>query len=143
MRGGAVCGCRDILSPMNRFLEWIGIKQKMHANEHKPPLVSVRDIWWAALGENVGSEINGKSERFTRPVLVMKKLAHGFYLVAPTTTKLREGTWYVHIRLADKDEYICLHQIRTIDYRRLYSKIGQIDTDDFARVKEAFWRLYK
>jgi mRNA-degrading endonuclease toxin of MazEF toxin-antitoxin module len=61
----------------------------------------------------------------------------------PTTTKEREGTWYVHVRLGTKDEYVCLNQIRTIDYRRLSSKVGQIDTDDLDRVRETFWRLYK
>jgi hypothetical protein len=45
----------------------------------------------------------------------MWKLAHGFYLVAPTTTKLRENTWYVHVRLGNQDEYVCLNQSRTID----------------------------
>jgi mRNA-degrading endonuclease toxin of MazEF toxin-antitoxin module len=49
----------------------------------------------------------------------------------------------VHVRLGNQDEYVCLNQIRTIDYRRLSSKVGQIDTDDFDRVREAFWRLYK
>ncbi len=100
-------------------------------------------MWWASIGENVGSEVNGKSDRFSRPVLIYRKLAHGFYLVAPTTTKPREGRWYVHVRLAEKDEYICLNQVRTVDHRRLFSKIGQIDTDDFDRVREALWKLYK
>jgi len=128
---------------VNRFIEWIGLKQRLHSAEHKPPFVSERDIWWASLGENVGSEVNGKSDRFSRPVLILRKLAHGFYLVAPTTTKQREGTWYVHIRMSEQDEYVCLNQIRTIDYRRLYSKLGQVDTADFNRTKEAFWQLYK
>ena len=83
-------------------------------------------MWWASLGQNVGSD--GKGDRFSRPVLIMRKLAHGFYPVAPTTTKSREGTWYVHVRLSNLDEYVCLNQIRTIDYRRLSSKAGQIET---------------
>ena len=76
----------------DRFFEWIGLKEKLHRLEHKPPFVSERDLWWASLGQNVGSEVNGKSDRFSRPVLIMWKLAHGFYLVAPTTTREREGT---------------------------------------------------
>ncbi len=87
--------------------------------------------------------MNGKSERFSRPVLILKKLAHGFFLIAPTTTQPREGTWYVHVKLKEQDEYVCLNQIRTIDYRRLSSKLGQIDTDNFDAVRERFWRLYK
>ena len=128
---------------MKRFLEWIGLKEKLHHAKHRAPLVSERDIWWASVGENVGSEINGKSERFSRPVLILRKLAHEFFLVAPTSTQHREGTWYVHVRLKDQDEYVCLNQIRTIDHRRLFSKLGQIDTDYFDKVKEGFWRLYK
>jgi hypothetical protein len=38
----------------------------------------------------VGSEINGKSKLFSRPVVIYKKLAHGFYFVVPTTTQDRK-----------------------------------------------------
>ena len=127
---------------MKKFLEWIGLKEKLDSGEHQPPLVSERDLWWASFGENIGSEMSGKSEKFSRPALILKKLAHGFYLVAPTTTREKHGTWYVHIRFQEQDEYICLHQIRTIDYRRLHSKLGQIDTNDFEEVRSAFKKLY-
>ena len=83
---------------MKRFFEWFGLKQRLHYITHVPPLVSERDIWWASIGENVGSEINGKSALFSRPVIVLKKLSHGFYFVIPTTTKVREGSWYVPFR---------------------------------------------
>jgi hypothetical protein len=43
--------------------------------------------------------MNGKSDRFSLPVLILKKLAHGFFLVAPTTTQPREETWYLRVRL--------------------------------------------
>ncbi len=127
---------------MKKFLEWIGLKERLHDNEHEPPFVSEREIWWVSLGENIGSELNGKSNRFTRPSLVLKKLAHGFFLIAPTTTQSHEGSWYVKVSLEGKDEYICLNQIRTIDHRRLYSRLGKLDDDDFRRVKEGFKRLY-
>jgi mRNA-degrading endonuclease toxin of MazEF toxin-antitoxin module len=63
-------------------------------------------------------------------------------LVAPTTTQQREGSWHVHVRMQDEDEYVCLNQMRTIDHRRLSSKLGQIDTDDFKNVQDGFRRLY-
>lgn len=102
-----------------------------------------RDLWWVSIGENVGSEMNGKSQLFSRPALVLKKLARGFFLVAPTTSQPHEGSWYVKIGQAGKDMFVCLHQIRTIDYRRLSTKLGQIDTNDFDRAKEAFRKLHK
>lgn len=119
------------------------LKEKLHGIEDAPPLVSEREIWWASIGENVGSEINGKSELFSRPVLILKKLSHGFYFIIPTTSQRREGSWYVSFRQQGRDMVACLHQARAIDYRRLSSRLGQIDGDDFARVKDGFRVLYK
>ncbi len=128
---------------MKRFVQWIALKQRLHEAEPKPPLVTEREIWWASIGENVGSEINGKSELFSRPVIIFKKLAHGFYFVVPTTTRPQSGSWYVPFRSLGRDMRACLHQARTIDYRRLSSRIGKMDEDDFDHVREGFWRLYK
>ena len=127
---------------MKRFLEWIGLKEKLHANDSKPPLVRERELWLVSFGENVGSEMNGKSQLFSRPAVVIKKLAHGFFLVAPTTSQPHTGSWYVKIEFGSRTMFVCLHQIRVIDYRRLSSRIGQIDGDDFKKIKTAFARLY-
>jgi mRNA-degrading endonuclease toxin of MazEF toxin-antitoxin module len=127
---------------IKRFLEWIGLKEKLHTNTFVPPLVKERDLWWISFGENVGSEINGKSRLFSRPGLIYKKLSHNFFLVAPTTSQKKEGSWYVEIMYEGIKMYACLHQIRTIDYRRLSTRIGQIDSDNFGNVKTAFKRLY-
>jgi hypothetical protein len=59
---------------LKRFLPWIVLKEDLHNNEHRPPHVSEGDIWWASVGENVGSEINGKSKLFFRPVVILRKL---------------------------------------------------------------------
>ncbi len=127
---------------VKQFLLWIGLKERLHNKTHAPPHVSQGDIWWAFVGENVGSEINGKSEQFSRPVIVYKKLAHGFYFVIPTTTKNRSGTWYVAFRHQEKAMFACLHQARALDYRRLSSKLGTMDDADLSRVREGFTALY-
>src|SRR3977135_3622061 len=127
----------DMILHVNRFLEWIGLKQKLNQGTQAPPLVSPGGIWWASIGENVGSEINGKSRLFSRPVIIFKKLAHGFYFVIPTTTKSKAGSWFVPFRQADRNMIASLHQARLIDHRR------QLDDSDFDRVREGFWKLYK
>ena len=127
---------------MKRFLEWIGLKERLHNIAGKPPLVSQGDIWWVSIGENVGSEVNGKSKLFSRPVIIFKKLAHGFFFVIPTTTQIREGTWYVKFRQQELDMAACLHQARAIDYRRLSSKLGTLDDEDYSRIKSGFSSLY-
>ena len=108
----------------------------------KSPHVSKGDLWWASVCENVGSEINGKSRLFSRPVIIFKKLAHGFFLVIPTTTKIKDGSWYVRLRHQEREMVACLHQMRTIDYRRLSTKLGTLDDEDFSRISEGFRSLY-
>lgn len=128
---------------IKKFLEWIKLKEKIHKIESVAPLVSEREVWWIMFGENVGSEINGKNDRFSRPGLIFKKLSHTFYLVVPSTTQRREGSWYVPITYQSKDMFMCLHQIRVIDYRRLSGYMCQINNNDFRKIKEQFFKLYK
>lgn len=127
---------------MKKFFGWIKLKIKLNCNDHKPPYISEGDIWWVSLGENVGSEICGKSGLFSRPVVVLRKLAHGFYFVIPTTTKPKVGSWYVSFSYKNKVSVASLHQARAIDYRRLSNKIGTLSQEDFTRIKLGFKKLY-
>ncbi len=124
---------------MKDFLNWMKLKEKLDNLIHKAPLVSEGDIWWASIGENVGSEIGGKSDLFSRPAIIFKKLAHGFYFIIPTTTKPKTGTWHIAFKHQGKDMSACLHQARSIDHRRLSSKLGTVDNADFKRIKEGFF----
>ncbi len=126
-----------------KFIDWFKMKIRLDSAIYKPPLVSERDIWWISLGKNVGSEINGKSHKFSRPGIILNKLSGSFYLIAPTTTREHKGNWYVKIRQSQKESYVCLHQVRTIDYRRLLEKLGQIDESDFKQIKQCLMDLYK
>jgi mRNA interferase MazF len=127
---------------MKRFQAWIQLKEKLHALSARPPHVSQGDIWWASIGENVGSEVNGKSDLFSRPVIIFRKLAHGFYFVIPTSTRDRSGSWFVSFRQQGRRIVACLHQSRAIDYRRLSSKLGTLDDEDYGRIRDAFASLY-
>ena len=124
------------------FDRWNKKKKALDVGTHQPPLVSEGEIWWASIGENVGSEIGGKSDLFSRPVIILKKLAHGFYFIIPTTTQMRNGSWYVSFRQKNQGMTACLHQARAIDHRRLSSKLGTLDDTDFERVVNGFGALY-
>ncbi len=127
---------------MKDFANWMQKKAELDTATHNPPHVSVGDIWWASIGENIGSEVNGKSELYSRPVIIFKKLAHGFYFVIPTSTKDKKGSWYVPYRHQEVHNVACLHQARAVDHRRILSKLGTLDDTDFASVKDGFMKLY-
>lgn len=123
------------------LLKWMCLKERLRNTLRRGPNVNEGDIWWASIGENIGWEINGKSESFSRPVIIVKKLSQGFFLVIPATTKERHGSWYVTYSHKGISAIACLHQIRAIDYRRLRSRIGQLQDSDLKNIKTAFIKL--
>lgn len=124
------------------FDNWNRKKQTLDSSNHRPPFVSEGDIWWVSIGENIGSEVSGKSQLFTRPAIVLKKLAHSFYFVIPTTTKEHNGSWYVPFAHRGKSMFACLHQSRAVDHRRLSSKLGALDDEDYTNICSGFVQLY-
>ena len=126
---------------MNRFLEWIGVKQKLAQREYVPPFLREGDLWWCGVGENVGIEVNGKSKDFTRPVIVVKKFGRLGFLGIPTSRKPRTGSWYVGFVHKGLNETAMLSQARVFSYKRLHAKMGELDGTDMHKVKEALVRL--
>ena len=73
------------MSEEKHFDKWNRLKTNLH-NDAKLPKIDEGDIWWCSVGENVGVEINGKSDFFSRPVLVLKKLSRYGFLGIPLTS---------------------------------------------------------
>jgi len=124
------------------FDNWNEIKKQLHQQEKEIEFFKERQIWWCSIGQNLGSESYGKGLTFTRPILVYRKLSDRIFLGIPLTTKIKIGTWYVTIRQNHKDITAQFHQIRIYDKKRLRNKIGEIDDEDFRRIKAGFESLY-
>jgi len=127
---------------IKRFLEWIHLKEKLHNHTHKPPLFKEGEMWWCSIGENIGHEINGKHQQFSRPIIVFKKLSANTFLGIPTSTQSKSGSWYVEIASRQGQQTAILSQIRIFDYKRLYNKMGRLSSSDYKKLKTAFRKLY-
>ncbi|MBQ6127564.1 type II toxin-antitoxin system PemK/MazF family toxin [Candidatus Saccharibacteria bacterium] len=127
---------------IKHFKQWIDLKSRLHFGASSPK-ISEGDIWWCGCGENVGVEINGKSSRFSRPVLIMKKLSSQGFMGIPLTSQKKTGSWYAKFVFLDKEQFAAVCQARVMSSSRLYSKIGQIPLSDLSIVKRAFIDLYK
>ena len=124
------------------FAEWMELKEKLHFGDSAPK-INNGDIWWCGFGENVGVEINGKSSRFSRPVLIMKKLSNRGFMGIPLTSQEKTGSWYAEFKFLNKKEYAAVCQARVMSTSRLYTKIGQVPKTDLDIIKEAFHKLYE
>ena len=97
-----------------------------------------REIWWCALGVNIGSEQDGSSEEYRRPVLIVAGLGPDTCLVVPLTTSEREHSMRPSIGIVDgKKAHALLSQIRVVDTKRLVSKVGFLDKEIFEVIRKA------
>ena len=127
---------------LKKFLEWIGLKERLHSQEHLPPFFKEGEVWWCYVGENIGVETNGKSGQFTRPVFIFKKYDKYSFLGLPLTTKSKTGSWYARIEFGGIMQTVILSQGRTFDYRRFKEKMGQLEEQYVRAIKIGYGQLH-
>jgi len=97
-----------------------------------------RQIWWCALGLNVGSEDDGKNEYFERPVLIFRRFGEETSWAIPISSQERQKDSRLQcpIFLQGIERTARLHQLRLISNKRLLRYIDYISLDDFTRIRE-------
>lgn len=131
---------------VKKFRAWTKKKIFHHVQERTKELYYYEgQVWWAALGKNIGFEMDGKHELFHRPVLILKKYNKDMCFVAPLTTQIKKITvWYqIPISFDMKPSVVNISQARTISTKRLLRKITAIESEDFKKVVCAFIRQFK
>ncbi len=132
---------KDIIEKYNA---WNIKKQDIQLARHiKEIYFKEGQIWWCSIGLNIGSESYGKGENFRRPVLIIKKLSADLCIVLPLTSKEKIGTWFIDITFQGEKRWVMLYQVRALNKKRFYLKMGELDNTDFARTKEKLEELLK
>ena len=124
------------------FKTWISLKEQLHYSS-KHPSISNGEVWWASVGENVGSEICGKGKKYMRPVIIFRKLNKYSFLAIPLTSKNHKGSWYAHFELNNKKQTAVVSQIECMSILRLWRKIGELSNGDLQIVETTFKNLIK
>ncbi len=125
------------------FQEWHTEKSDLH--EHKVrAFFHEREVWFASLGANIGFEQDGKSEKYLRPVVIVKKFNNEVCWGIPTTKKDKKGKYYITFPYRD-GEYTTaiLSQLRLLDSKRLSYKIGVMGESDFLEMKKRLTSFLK
>jgi mRNA interferase MazF len=123
------------------LLDWLRITIRLRDRQHKP-LFKEGEIWWCSIGMNVGTEIFGKGQRFTRPVIIFKKFNKDTFLGIPLTSQLKIGKWYASVTHGEKTDTALLAQIRVMDSKRLVERMEAIGDDGFDEIKRSFLDFY-
>ena len=99
------------------------------------------EIWWSAIGANLGHEEDGNGDLYERPVLILKKFNENLLIAIPLSTKIKEGRFYVNF-LDDKLSYsVLLSQTKVMSSKRLLRKISKLSRGRFSVVKNAYFKL--
>jgi mRNA interferase MazF len=118
------------------FDGWNEVKKK--TDSEQPRLYTVRELWRCRFGVNIGTEQDGRGEKFLRPALILRGFGADACLVAPLTTSAREHPLRVSVGMVeDREARANLSQLRVVDTRRLVEKIDFLDKAIFVSVRKA------
>lgn len=130
---------------LQQFIDWTKRKIRHHFDEsyEKNIFFREKEIWWAALGKNIGYEMDGKHEYFSRPVLVLKKYSGGMCFIVPLTTKVKgiDLPYQYVFEVNGIKNAANLSQGRAISCRRLLYKIDGVNINVFNEIMEKFIAL--
>jgi len=120
-----------------KFVSWTKLKIKIHISERRF-YPREKQIWWVSLGQNIGTEVNGKNEQFERPVLVLRRYHADSCLILPLSSKPKTGSYYMNFKNQHGEVGIInFSQVRSISTKRFIRMIGKMNDGDFecARVQ--------
>ena len=96
--------------------------------------ISQYEIVIVNLDPTIGSEINK-----TRPCVVISpnEINNNLrtIIIAPITSKSKSYPTRVEIKVKGKKNWVVIEQIRTIDKRRVYKKVGNLEDTEISEVK--------
>lgn len=118
------------------FDGWNTRKQNINNTLLSSPYFKERDVWWLAIGINIGYEEDGKSRAFSRPVLIIKKFNSNLFLGIPLSTKVKSSPYYVTIRFKDRSVSAMISQIRAFSSKRLLGKMGILENPSYQRIMQ-------
>ena len=131
--GDDQCRCYNMLVHKN-FDKWNTEKKRID-REARTVYVHPREIWWCALGVNIGAETDGKNENFERPVLVANVYNKETFLTLPITSIEKRDKFHCPVKVKIGMVWIKLTQARVVSSHRVIRKVDVLSEGEFRKVK--------
>lgn len=119
------------------FDQWNIVKKDIH-KKGEAKFYNAREVWWCALGVNVGSEQDGDEKTFERPVLIVKGISRDTCMVVPLTTSKSKHKLRIDVGQIDgKSAKALISQLRIVDTRRLSNKVLRLNRENFQVIQKS------
>lgn len=125
---------------MGKHDAWAQRKTLVDGREDTPNFQESQ-IWRAAVGLNVGTEMAGRGQRFWRPVLIVRKFNHNLFYGVPLTTRNKTSPYQIPVMLKGVERFVIISQLRTLDAKRLEQYMADLSPGDFEKVLLALRKL--
>lgn len=128
-----------------QFDDWNNTKKKSHYKENNVGFKE-REIFWARIGQNIGAEEFGKGNEFQRPILIIRKLTAHIFIGIPLTSTVKDNDYFHTFEYDTKKGKVSstamILQLKTFDKKRLMTRIGMLNKEDFQKVVEKARNLF-
>jgi len=126
---------------MENFDKWNRVKKNTERVQERRLTIRARDIFWAKIGQNIGSEEYGKNENFARPILIIRKLTRDLFIGIPLTSTIKNNNYFHSFEYYNKSRGLTentamILQLKTYSIKRLMNKTGVVNIDDFKIIIE-------
>ena len=131
---------------MEKFDKWNEVKKSTQQKKRKLGM-KPREIFWVKIGQNLGSEEYGKGKDFARPVIIVRRLTSDLFIGIPITTTIKNNDYFHSFIYTNKSRGIVensamILQVKTFSIKRVLSKIGTVNKDDFEKILDKTKSLF-
>ena len=113
------------------FDKWNKEKKDLHDHANRP-FCHAREIWWCAVGVNVGKEADGTGDHHDRPIVIIRPFSAETFFGIALIGRVRSGPYYFPVGMVDdRKAVVNLSQARLYDTKRLLRKIGTLEESVF------------
>jgi len=124
------------------FRGWANYQQELEQRDTPRRPFQEGQVWRCAIGLNIGVELDGKSRRYWRPVIIVRKFYATFFIGVPLTSSAKNRPYHIPLTVKGKGGYAVVNQLRAMDARRLQQYLCTLAPDEFEAVRSAVTNLF-
>lgn len=125
----------DLERSLQDFDRWNNVQKHLEA-KGEPYHVKAGEIYWVGLGKNLGTEMDGKGQRYARPMIVIKPVNRNAFIGVPLTSRVHYWPGFMRLQFGDQEEFAVLMQVRICSAKRLYNRMGRLSHATLYAIKQ-------
>lgn len=118
------------------FDGWLNLKPSVDNISDRRIFYKPREVWWAHIGVNVGSEIDGKGTgHYSRPVVVIAGISGSLLWCVPLSHAKKSHKYNHEFVYRGERSVAVVPQLRAVDTNRLIKKIDpMVSKEDYKQI---------